>query len=220
MQRIKTIVWDWNGTLLNDVDININIVNKMLKASNIRTISKEYYRSIFSFPITEFYISLGFKVNESPSLFFDLVRTYNKLYHERLFSGSLFPNVKQTLQHLKESKVQQIILSGQNQTDLDKQVDYFSVRDYFELVKGSEQKDASDKKEQLAHILNCKKLAHKETMIIGDTVYDWALATSFGMPCVLFSHGHQNEQIVSQTSARVFPSISKGFLDYLLPKLY
>ncbi len=219
MKKIKTIIWDWNGTLLDDVDVNICVVNKMLADSNIKTISKEYYRSVFTFPIFDFYNNLGFKVNNNPSLFKDLVKKYNILYREHLYSGSLFPNVKHTLQYLKELGINHIILSGQNQQDLDYQVDFFNIRNYFQIVRGSEKEDASDKKQHLYNILNCQNLSYQEIMIIGDTVFDWKLASDCGISCILFSHGHQNEQTLSLTPAKVFPYLSQEFFDYLLPIL-
>ena len=30
MNKITTIVWDWNGTLLNDVDLCLHTINRLL----------------------------------------------------------------------------------------------------------------------------------------------------------------------------------------------
>jgi len=220
MQKIKTIIWDWNGTLLNDVDVNINIVNKMLADFDIPTISKDRYRSIFSFPIYAFYKELGFEIDDNPSLYEALIEKYNKMYCDQLLSGSLFPNVENMLQYLHKFNVQNIILSGQNQKDLGVQVDYFGIRKHFHLVKGSKQKDASDKKQQLSNILQCQNLSAKDILIIGDTIFDWELAATYGSPCVLLTHGHQDEKTLSQTPAKIFPGFSQIFFDYLLSKLY
>ncbi|MGN0457295.1 MAG: HAD family hydrolase [Acutalibacteraceae bacterium] len=220
MRKIKTIVWDWNGTLLNDVDLNINIVNKMLTEFNIQTISKDYYRCIFSFPIFAFYKKLGFKIDDNISLYEKLVEKYNKMYCEQLLSGSLFPNAEHMLQHLHKFNVQHIILSGQNQKDLDYQVDHFGIREYFCLVKGSEEKDASDKKYQLSNIVQYQNLSPQDMLIIGDTISDWELASTCGSSCILFTHGHQDEKILSQTPAKLFSGFSQDFFDFLLTKLY
>lgn len=211
MQKVKTIVWDWNGTLLNDVDVNINIVNKMLADFDIQTISKDYYRSIFSFPIYAFYKKLGFKIDDNPSLYKALIEKYNKMYCDQLLSGSLYPNVDNMLQYLHKFNVQNIILSGQNQKDLDDQVDYFGIRKYFHIVKGSKEKDASDKEQQLSNILQCQNLSPKDILIIGDTIFDWELAAAYDSPCVLFTHGHQDEKTLSQTPAKVFSCFSQVF---------
>jgi phosphoglycolate phosphatase len=53
--KFKMIIWDWNGTLLNDVDYNVTAVNQMLLKQNKPLINREHYRSIFTFPISDFY---------------------------------------------------------------------------------------------------------------------------------------------------------------------
>lgn len=30
MSETETLIWDWNGTLLDDVDANVKVINKML----------------------------------------------------------------------------------------------------------------------------------------------------------------------------------------------
>lgn len=220
MIKIKTIVWDWNGTLLNDVDINIAIINRMLSFFDIQTITKDYYRSIFSFPIYDFYKKLGFKVDKIPFLYEELIENYNEMYRKELFCSSLFTNSECLLQYIDKFDVQNIVLSGQNQKDLDEQIDHFGIRKYFDFVKGSKQKDASDKEEQLSNIMQCQNLSPQDILIIGDTIYDWKIAASHGSPCVLLTHGHQSEKVLSQTHAKIFSDFSQDFFDYLLAKLY
>ena len=55
------VIWDFNGTILDDVAAGIASVNKMLSDRSLPTIKdKEHYRKIFRFPIIEYYRSLGF----------------------------------------------------------------------------------------------------------------------------------------------------------------
>ena len=55
------IIWDFNGTILDDVSIGIESVNIMLSRRKMKTIdSVEEYREIFGFPIKEYYKRCGF----------------------------------------------------------------------------------------------------------------------------------------------------------------
>ena len=56
----KHIIWDWNGTLINDVWLVVEAMNKMLKKRNLPKIDSKKYREIFDFPVTEYYSKLGF----------------------------------------------------------------------------------------------------------------------------------------------------------------
>jgi hypothetical protein len=47
---IETIIWDWNGTLLNDSHLSLSTINRLLKERNLknpfaRTISGGFYLS-------------------------------------------------------------------------------------------------------------------------------------------------------------------------------
>ena len=52
----KHIIWDYNGTLLNDVKLCVTIINEMLKARNLPVMSIERYRKLFDFPVKDYYV--------------------------------------------------------------------------------------------------------------------------------------------------------------------
>lgn len=70
MQKIATflkgfdhIIWDWNGTLVNDLDYAVSAINRVLSDYRLATISRDHYRNIFRFPVRDYYESLGFDFN-------------------------------------------------------------------------------------------------------------------------------------------------------------
>lgn len=56
----KAIVWDWNGTLPNDVDLALELTNKMLDKRNVNQLTLEQYKNCCSFPIEDYYRRIGF----------------------------------------------------------------------------------------------------------------------------------------------------------------
>jgi len=68
MKSIYTdIIWDFNGTIIDDVEAGITSVNKLLFDRGLPVIQdKESYRRLFRFPIIEYYRSLGFDFNAEP----------------------------------------------------------------------------------------------------------------------------------------------------------
>ena len=42
MQKIKHIIWDWNGTLLNDGWVFVNVMNTLLKSRDLPLININY----------------------------------------------------------------------------------------------------------------------------------------------------------------------------------
>ncbi len=53
------IIWDWNGTLLDDVDAAVGALNRMLAARGVPPTTRDYYRGHFGFPVRPFYAELG-----------------------------------------------------------------------------------------------------------------------------------------------------------------
>ena len=61
MKRYDTILWDWNGTLLDDLALNLKVENRLLARRGLTQMgSKEVYLAHFGFPIIRFYERLGF----------------------------------------------------------------------------------------------------------------------------------------------------------------
>ena len=80
MESIKLIIWDWNGTLLNDINACIDSMNYLLKKRNINTIDYSRYRDIFTFPVQNYYKELGFNFALEP--FSKLAGEYIKYYRK------------------------------------------------------------------------------------------------------------------------------------------
>ena len=57
----KNIIWDWNGTIVDDAWVFVDIMNRFLKKNNLPIISLEDYQQNFCFPIQNYWRSLGFK---------------------------------------------------------------------------------------------------------------------------------------------------------------
>ena len=55
----KRLIWDWNGTLLDDVAAAVGALNRMLVKRGARPITIEHYRRRFGFPVRPFYAELG-----------------------------------------------------------------------------------------------------------------------------------------------------------------
>ena len=61
------VVWDWNGTLFDDVALCIQVMNGMLEKRGLpRLAGPKQYRQVFTFPVEEYYKALGFDFSREP----------------------------------------------------------------------------------------------------------------------------------------------------------
>ena len=92
---IKTVIWDWNGTLLDDLDLSLNSVNILLEERNLPLLTEEKYKSIFTFPVIEYYKAAGFDFDKEH---FEVpAKQYVRIYRDGVSSVRLFPDVVDTL---------------------------------------------------------------------------------------------------------------------------
>ncbi len=79
--KYEYVIWDWNGTLFNDVQISIDTMNKMLEVKEYpQRLDTDLYKSIFSFPVVDYYIKVGLDFEKHS--FDELAQLFIDLYSE------------------------------------------------------------------------------------------------------------------------------------------
>ncbi|MFQ6614907.1 MAG: HAD family hydrolase, partial [Fidelibacterota bacterium] len=131
---IKHILWDWNGTLLDDLWLSVEAINVILTRYRLPTISREYYLDIFAFPVKAYYRRLGFDFKRHP---FETVGTeFIMEYTRRMREPDLRPGAQACLEHLADNGVKQHIFSAAKKEMLEDLLSYHGLRSCFEDVIG------------------------------------------------------------------------------------
>ena len=93
--QIKYIIWDWNGTLIDDSWLFVEIMNGELKERNLPLITISDYRKKFTFPVKKYYENLGFDFEKEN--FKEVGYNFIQKFKKRKFEAQLFPNTIQLL---------------------------------------------------------------------------------------------------------------------------
>ena len=207
MSDYKCIIWDWNGTLLNDVPLNMRIVNMLLNERGVRSLeSEEYYKNEFSFPIIDFYRKIGFDLeNEDFTL---IAREYARLFDEGYPEADIFPDAEQMLYLIKHSGREQLIISASEQGYLLKQVEYFELSHYFTDILGVSDVLGSSKIERAKGWIKERGIDPSEVLFIGDTEHDYDTARAIGCDCALVARGHNSRERLEAMGCRVFDDLA------------
>lgn len=107
---ITHLLWDWNGTLLDDLDVSLKVLNTMLTRHGLRPIDREGYREVFCFPIHDYYQRVGFDFTKTP--YSQLAEEYWELYDPLARTAPLMDGAQEVLQALSEEGFTQMILSA------------------------------------------------------------------------------------------------------------
>ena len=207
--QYKHIIWDWNGTLLDDGWLFVDVMNAILKRREMNTITLEKYREIFGFPVKDYYIKLGFDLEKEP--FEESGKEFIKGYENRRYEAQLYPQVAPLLSDLQTIGISHSILSAQHQTLLDDLTQYYNIRDHFIQVIGLDNHYAHSKVENGIRWVNRLKLNVQEVLLIGDTDHDFEVAETIGIDCLLLSHGHHSPDRLQKTGATVVRGLNDVF---------
>ena len=199
-------IWDFNGTILDDVDTGIRAVNELLEARSLRPIaSKEEYQAVFGFPIREYYERLGFDFSKES--YETLAPIWVERYLHYVREASIFEDVRRTLRYFAEQGVRQVILSATEHGMLCQQLKELSILEYFEEILGLDNIHAASKI-SLAREWRARH-AQASLLLIGDTDHDVDTARQMGAECVLIARGHQSSERLSTLGVPIYQNLDE-----------
>lgn len=208
MSKFKYIMWDWNGTILDDLLINYETINRLLADRNLSPMkSIDEYRDLFDFPVIGFYEKTGFDLQNEK--FENIARDYVREYYNRFFECELFPEAENVLRYVLSSGREQLIVSATEKESLLKQVEEFGIDHLFTEILGMSDIFARSKVELAERWMNENSVDPKEVLFIGDTTHDCEVAKSIGCSCILISSGHNSKERLIFTGCTVLDNIKE-----------
>ena len=210
------IIWDWNGTLINDTWLFVDIMNNVLKNKEMNPITIKKYRNIFGFPVKDYYIKLGFNLKKES--FKKSGMEFINAYKKRRYEADLYPNVKIMLNKLNSISITHSILSAQHQKLLNDLIKHYEIKKYFKYIKGLNNYYATSKIKEGKTLIKKIGLDPKYVLLIGDTNHDYEVSQKLNIDCLLISHGHHSHYKLLKTGVPVVKNIKDIFqifnLDY------
>ncbi len=199
------VIWDWNGTLLNDIGASLASVNDMLALRGREPIDIDYYRECIGVPIIKFYEKVFDMEKEDYSL---IIKQYNEGYLRHLNACGLTDGAVELIEYFAKNGVKQAIVSSSNNEQLHENVKKYGVFNYFEAVLGAEDFYAGSKIERAENYLRKSGNADK-ILVIGDLEHDAEMAAELGADCVLLTSGHENRERLYSANAQVISNLNE-----------
>lgn len=208
MDCFPTVVWDFNGTLIDDLQACLDALNAILRGHGLGPLSREDYRQRFHFPVAAFYQELGM----APATPYDWEALAESFHMRYLFSKhlALQPGAREMTRHLRRQGIRQGVLSALEQGLLEMQLRQFGLAEAMDFIVGSNNYEGASKTQAAARLRLCGPV-----VLVGDTLHDAEVARTQGWQCVLCSAGHQTPERLSAAGVPVVPSLEAlpGALD-------
>ena len=200
--RPELILWDWNGTLLDDVELCVDALNRLLaKHAYPQRYDRNQYRAIFGFPIEEYYIRAGFDFSRHS--FAMLAEEYMDDYIPASAACPLADGAIEALDAFRAAGLRQVVLSASPVPTLTRQAEEHHVTGYFDRLLGLGDIYAKSKVELGLRFMREEGIDPARAVMIGDSVHDFEVAQAMGTPCVLHCSGHQSRETLAATGAPV-----------------
>jgi phosphoglycolate phosphatase len=206
MEQIDTIIWDWNGTLLNDTDICIESINGLLADRHLPQLNREEYLNTFGFPVIDYYRRIGFDFSTEP---FDIpANQYINCYTQKVKDCQLHEAALPVLTFFKSRGFKQVVLSASETGILETSIAHFNIGHFFEALSGLGNHYANSKTEIGIGLMKTDHIQPQKACLIGDTAHDFDVAQKLGCNCVLVANGHQHASKLIGTGAFVVEKLT------------
>jgi phosphoglycolate phosphatase len=207
VSNYKGIIWDWNGTLLDDTHLAVAAMNGMLARRGLPALSVDRYKALFTFPVKDYYREVGFDFDLEP---FEVpAMEFINRYNREVWECSLHAEAIWVLNHFKGLGIAQYILSAMQQETLDQCMEFYRIGHFFGHVSGLGDHYAHSKLESGKALL--AKLPHPpaDLLLIGDTLHDFEVAAELGIACLLISNGHQSHDRLKSAGVPVIADLAQ-----------
>ena len=209
LEKYKHIIWDWNGTLLNDVWLCVAVINEMLKKRKLPVLTIERYQEMFDFPVKNYYERIGFDFQKEP---FTIVGTeFIAKYDAKSRESKLHDFALSILKNAKNTGQTQSILSARKHQQLVEEIDFFEIKPYFDNIVGLDNHYAGSKVENGLQLISELNLPNEQIVLIGDTTHDYEVAESMNIDCILIANGHHPELKLKKCKASVIKNLETLF---------
>ncbi len=204
------LVWDWNGTLLDDISAVIGATNAAFAEIGIEPITLERYRELYCVPIPRFYERLmGRLPTDAEWLAMD--EAFHRHYTELRVVCALTHGVEELLVEWQSTGRSQSLLSMYGHEQLLPVVRGYGIERHFVRVDGRTGPSGGSKAAHMArHVAALGGVTPQQVVVIGDAVDDAVRAAHVGARAVLYTGGSHSRASLEPAGVPVVDSLAEA----------
>lgn len=208
---MRHIVWDWNGTLFDDLHIVVDAVNVSLGELGVDPIDAAAYRAHYRRPVHLFYEALLDRP-VPPDEMAAIDTWFHDAYHASLDRAGLAPDARAAVGAVVRAGATQSVLSMWWHDRLVLAVRAFDLAEHMLAVDGHRGGPGETKEQHLRHHTEqlgrlYRGIDRAEIVAVGDITDDAAAAEAVGIHCVLYDGGSQPRADLEATGMPVADSL-------------
>lgn len=192
----KIIVWDWNGTLLDDTDACVAAINQYLAIAAKPKIDSDKFRTCFDIPITRLYENLGFteiEIQES-------MARWQEIFHENYEMMARICQLREGARSILRStelvNINNFILSNHIAHSITSHLSRHEAEHQIHMVMAYESRATQfrePKGQRFATHMREQGLIPANGIIIGDTPEEVQIGRELGLTTIAITGGYASE---------------------------
>lgn len=198
----KNLIFDWSGTLVDDLGPVIEATNAVLVHLGLQPLNRESFRRRFRLPYSEFYKEL---LPSTPLE--ELEALFRPAFDAADSSVVPLPHSHEKLEWCHQQGIRCFVLTSMDSGAFEQQLDEFGMRHFFEATYSG----VADKRKLIGNLLETHRLGVDETAFVGDMTHDVETARHGGVTSIAVLSGYDHPEIL----AKARPDITVNDLDGL-----
>lgn len=204
MKHYTTIIWDFNGTLIDDVNAALGAVNDMLTRRNQNVITIDDYYKAIDIPIWKFYEKVFAQGTITPE---EAIAEFDSGYKKHLKPNPLMEGATDVLSYCLSLNKHQLVVSSSHKNIVTSRLKELGIAQYFTDILALSDYYVGDKTYLAQQYLSDNGTTPDEAVVIGDCVADWQMSKALNCDCVLNTKGHQSRREFALTDAIIIDSL-------------
>jgi phosphoglycolate phosphatase len=193
--NLKLIVFDWDGTLMDSEARIVTCMQGALADVGLVSQSREQVREIIGLGLPQAVQTL---VPDHPTLHARIIQHYRERYlGEGVAPSPLFDGAAAVIERLVAQDFLLAVATGKSRRGLDQSLEQTGLRHLFHATRCADEARSKPHPEMLLQLMDELGALPQETLMIGDTEFDMALATNAGAQCLAVGYGvHPRERLL------------------------
>jgi phosphoglycolate phosphatase-like HAD superfamily hydrolase len=210
---MRHVVWDWNGTLYDDLHIVVGAVNASLAELGERPIDDEAYRDHYTRPVRRFYEALLDRPVSSDE-FVLIDRVFHETYGASLDQAGLAVDAETAVSRVSAASTQSLLSMWRH----DSLVDYvgrLGLASYMTRIDGNRSTADASKagamEEHVTMLIADGTITDRTpVLVIGDGLDDARSAAAAGVDCVLYAGGTHHRRELERAGVPVADTLTQA----------
>ncbi|MDX3327611.1 HAD hydrolase-like protein [Streptomyces sp. ME02-6979-3A] len=204
------LVWDWNGTLLDDIHAVLGATNAAFAEVDLEPLTLDQYREMYCVPIPKFYERLMGRL-PTPAEWERMDGLFHRHYTEQRTACGLTEGVEELLTRWKVGGRSQSLLSMYGHEHLVPVVRGYGIERHFVRVDGRTGPSGGSKAQHMErHFEVLGEIAPESAVVIGDAVDDAVAAAHVGARAVLYTGGSHSRSSLEAAGVPVVDTLAEA----------